>query len=106
MLLKQAQQTLQTFVSVDPGDTNYSPNAGGKWSADSSGNWALSSGHHDISSLMPADLLTNSDGTVCGAACYFSYDVTDDTSVNCAGSLGGTTTYACKTVTFNMKYAD
>jgi len=110
MMLKQAQQTLQTFVSAQPGDPAYSPTSSkgpGIWPADASGTLALSAGHHDITSLMPTELLTNVDGTSCAATCFFTYDVADDHSAACVGgSLGSATELSCKTVTFNIKYAD
>ena len=102
MMLKEAQQTLQTFVSAVPGDVNYSPNAGGWWQADSlNPAWALSAGMHDISSLMPIDLRTDPVvPCVAGGSCYFVYTVTD---ADC-GFGGGNN--ACKTVSFDMNYAD
>jgi len=102
MVLKEAQQTLQTFVSAVPGDANYSPNAGGWWQADSlSPAWALSAGTHDISSLMLADLRTDpAVPCVAGGSCYFVYIVTD---ADCGFGIGSN---ACKTVSFDMKYAD
>jgi len=98
MVLKNAQQTLQSFVSVEPSNASYSPNAGGRWSADTSGVWALNAGRHDISSLMNGTIL--GPGCVWGGACSFTYIVAD---TNC-GFGGGTS--ACKTVTFDMLYAD
>ncbi len=106
MLLKQAQQTLQNYVTAVPGEPAYSSNAGGRWAADSSGVWALNAGRHDISSLMntAAPEITALRGTLAacawGTGCYLSYFVTD---TNCGFGVGAN---ACKTVSFDMQYAD
>ena len=109
MMLKRAQQTLQAFVSVDPADPAYSPNAGGTWSADSSGGWALAAGIHDISSLLntPENLTLRKEASstavqtcVLGGPCYLTYTVTD------ADCGFGTGTRACKTVRFSIKFVD
>ena len=102
MVAKNAQQTLQAFVSVDPNDPSYSPNAGGRWSADTSGAWALNAGMHDISSLMNGTALQVNPAAPCswGGTCYFVYSVTD---TDCGFGNG---TRACKTVAFSMVYAD
>ncbi len=94
MVLKQAQQTLQTFVSADPNTqilpgVYLAPNPGGRWL---DAGWALAAGSHNISSLMPADL--------CATTCSFVYVVTDR---NCGFGIG---TNACKAVKFDMTYAD
>jgi hypothetical protein len=82
----------------------YSPSLGGFWAADTSGLWALGVGVHDISSLMPLSLRTNADGSACGAACYFKYQVWN---TDCLGLGALNTDYtSCKTVVFDMKYAD
>jgi hypothetical protein len=113
MILREAQQTLQSFVSVEPMNSKYSPSTGGIWAADSSLSWALAAGRHDISSLLNGTEL-QTPGTVCaaGAECFFVYDVTDDNSASCVGGLMNDTdpqkltTKACKKVTFSVKYAD
>lgn len=112
MLLKEAQQTLQDYVSVVPNDANYSPNPGGKWSADSSGVWALAAGVHDISSLMNqpanAELRRDASGAeqtcAAGGFCYLTYTVTNSDCL--ALGAGNTDSTSCKTVLFSMKYAD
>ena len=117
MLLKNAQQTLQAFVSAVPGDANYSPNAGGVWK-DSS--WALSAGTHDISSLMntpenidlrPVDPATGIRETCAVAGgCYFTYTVGNTDCLRgdklVPSQPTNTDVTTCKTVIFNMKYAD
>ena len=108
MLLKQAQQTLQIYVSAVPGDANYSPNAGGWWQADSlCPAWALSAGRHDISSLMPAGLRTDP-AVPCawGTSCYFVYTVANLDCLNQPLGVTNTDSKSCKNVIFDMKYAD
>jgi type II secretory pathway pseudopilin PulG len=123
LVMRAAQQTLQTFVSADlttpvytSAGTYYAPNLGGIWSADTTGSWALAPGRHDISSLMNTpeyidlrrDSVTNTVYTCAdGGGCYLVYDVTDDHGPACVGGLlGAVTTEACKNVVASMKYAD
>lgn len=107
MLLKEAQQTLQTFVSAVPNDSNYSPNAGGTWKEP--GRWALAGApapglQHDISSLMTAELRPAGVTCAAGASCYFTYTVTN---LDCLGLGAYNTDFtSCKQVDFSMKYAD
>lgn len=113
LLVRNAQQTLRAFVSVEPDDPDYSPNAGGKWSADASGQWALAEGIHDISSLMNGTGLQvrNAQNMPvncsyvpgCTECCYLTYEVTDDNTCLPGVTLSGTA-QACKTVVFNMRY--
>lgn len=113
MLVKTAQQTLKAFVSVDPGDPSFSPNAGGIWPADASGGWALAVGKHDISSLMNGTSLQVRNAqnlpvpcayaANCANCCYLMYEVTDN-GPDCSGAFGAGTTRACKTVVFNIQY--
>ena len=113
MLIKNAQQTLQAFVSAAPDDPMYSPNAGGRWSADASGGWALAEGIHDISSLMNGTSLQVRSAqnlpvqcayvAGCTDCCYLTYEVTDDNNCLPGVTLSGTS-QACKTVVFNMRY--
>ncbi|OGR41394.1 MAG: hypothetical protein A2X35_10310 [Elusimicrobia bacterium GWA2_61_42] len=117
MLIKEAQQTLQLYVSADSttpvytsAGTYWAPNLGGRWSADSSNSWALTGSaaapgtRHDISALMNTTDMAELRGTaascVWGGACHFVYYVQD---TNCSF---GTGTGACKTVSFDMKFAD
>ena len=90
MVLRQAQQTLKTYVTVDPSDVLHSPNAGGTWL---DGTWALSGGVHDITSLMPPDLCAT-------GACSFTYTVTN---IDCGFGTGKN---SCKSVKFDMTYPD
>lgn len=122
MLLKEAMQTLQTFVSAVPDNAAYSPRIGaalpGRWPADDSGDWALRGNpgagrRHDISSLMNRNTLEMQAlrGTtpVCrwGRPCYFVYWVSDDNTAACVNpALGAGTELACKTVEFRMEYTD
>ena len=97
MVLRQAQQALKVYVSAAPADANYSPGASaGRWAADSSGNWALRSGSHNISSLLVGTPLEGGN---------FSYTVT---SYNCGFGLGSAPNneLACKQVTFSLTYTD
>ena len=123
MLMWEAQGTLQTFVSADlttpvytTAGTYYAPNQGGIWSADTSGNWALEPGRHDISSLMNTpehiDLRRDPDTNqvytcVDGGACSLVYVVTDITGNDCLeGIMDATTLQACKSVQFTIKYTN
>ena len=123
MLLKDAQQTLQAFVSADVSNATAcggycAPTPFGLWSAATPANqWALAAGQHDISSLMNPPASGNVYAALRGAppapcvagspVCYFTYLVTDDNSPTCVGgTLGAGTNNACKTVTFDMRYAD
>jgi type II secretory pathway pseudopilin PulG len=111
MAFKNAQQTLQAFVSADvnnlvdpliPG-VYYAPTAGGVWAAAGAG-WALAPGTHDITSLITGTALCT--GT---PACSFTYFVADNTEGLAAcvnGLLGAATNNACKTVTFTIVFAD
>lgn len=120
ILVKEAQQTLQLFVSADittpvytSGGAYYTPGTtaanAGKWTADPSNTWALAGSGggtmHDISSLMNTAQMAPLRGAtpVCawGNACYLVYTVTDN---NCG--FGAGTLNACKLVFFSLKYAD
>jgi len=97
MALRQAQQALKVYVSAAPADPNYSPGAiVGRWAADSSGNWALRNGSHDISSLLAGTPLEGGS---------FSYTVA---SYNCGFGLGSAPNneLACKRVSFRLTYTD
>lgn len=98
MALRQAQQALKVYVSVAPTDPNYSPGAtAGRWAADSSGQWALRNGNHDISVLLA--------GTPIAAGGSFTYTVT---SYDCGFGLGSAPNFelACKQVLFRLTYTD
>ena len=104
MALRRAQDTLKSYVSALPGDASYSPTTGsgiGRWPADGSGALALSAGNHDISSLVAGPPLS-----VPGTPATFRYTVTN-TFPNCLGLTGVVPdAYQCKTVVFNLVYAD
>ena len=120
MVLKKARQTLQAFVSVDPSDPNYSPNAGGIWTGvDASGQWALAAGTHDISSLMNTaeNAVLRRDTSsgavpdcVMGGSCYLYYTVEDSDYINghflIPPQPTNTPSKSSKTVKFHMRYAD
>lgn len=106
MVLKRAQDTLKSYVSVDPLNSNMInglPGAGGsptgRWSADTSGNWALAAGSHNISALLSGTVLTG--GT-------FSYLVADNPCFKptAASALLTATQTTCKVVTFTLTYPD
>ncbi len=114
MLLKDAQQTLQAFVSAVPSEAAYTINAGGLWAADTSGRWALyglpdPGFRHDISSLMNGTALQVNPSVNCvwTGNCSFTYVVIDSPSANCInGILGAGTNNACKTVVFSLIFAN
>lgn len=114
MLIKNARETLGTFVSADvttaTACTGYcAPTANGIWAADASGVWALSNTRrHDISSLMNGTELQVNPPTPCvdGGACWFVYTVTNTDCLNEAGGVTNTDLNSCKTVVFDLKYAD
>ncbi len=94
MLLKKAQNALQTYVAVENSNNVYTLPGGpsGRWAADSSGRWALAAGNHDISSLLLNTPLKG--GT-------FIYRVTN---FNCG--MGTSDRLACKRVRFTLTYPD
>ncbi|MCX5786337.1 MAG: hypothetical protein NTX59_11680 [Elusimicrobia bacterium] len=101
-ILKQAQETLKSYVSAEPANSNYTPGSGlvspgspngGRWAADSSGAWALAAGLHDISSLLPNPPFLP------GAS--LTYTVQDNDCMNL-----GTGFNACKIVRFTLTYQD
>ncbi|HBA61921.1 MAG TPA: hypothetical protein DCZ92_14135 [Elusimicrobia bacterium] len=115
LMLKRAQETLKNYVSAVPTESAYVPNAG-KWSADSSGVWALEPGTHDISSLMncpylvgnPANPVINPKCDACSqssSVCSFTYTVT---TLPCGFNAAGmdVTRTQCKQVDFSLKYPD
>ncbi|HBA61698.1 MAG TPA: hypothetical protein DCZ92_12980 [Elusimicrobia bacterium] len=113
LMLKRAQETLKNYVSAVPTESAYVPNAG-KWSADSSGVWALQNGLHDISSLLtcpyvvgdPGNPTLNPGCVTCSAGsstCRFTYTVATP-SPNCG--FGGGNTTDCKQVSFSLIYPD
>ena len=102
MILKQAQQTLQLFVSAVPSEATYSPNAGGVWSADSSGLWALAAGAHDISSLLTVP--PNPVGYPLEGG-TFTYAVTNTDCLQQSG-VSNTDEKSCKKVVFTLTYPD
>ncbi len=113
MLLKNAHQTLQTYVSADVSTSDAcggycAPSAGGLWSADSSGAWALAARRHDISSLMNGTALQVDPTVPCvdGGACWFVYTVTNQDCLNEPGGVTSTDLKSCKTVVFELKHAD
>ena len=106
LALKDAQQTLQAFVSADISNVGAcgtgccAPSCGGVWLEP--GRWALAPGLHDITSLITGTALC-----IGPPACSFTYFVADNNSNTCVGGqLGAGTNKACKTVTFSMTFAD
>lgn len=113
MMLRRAQETLKSYVSVAPtsadlfGSVPARPGAPGsppgRWAADSSGVWALRSGVHDISSLLAGTPLA-------GTGASFSYTVTDVVPACLGAAIGNGSPpdyeLACKTVQFTLVYPD
>jgi hypothetical protein len=105
MALKRAQDTLKSYVSVEPTNTNIAKGAtaypgapnNGLWTYDASGAWALAPGvTHNISSML------TSDPVIPGAS--LTYTVAN---VDCAGLGGAMTNFnSCKAVTFTLTYQD
>jgi len=115
MALRQAQQALKVYVSVAPGDANYSPGSPvGRWLADNSGMWALRGilcasnspanvgTQHDISSIVasPHPLSPNP-----ATPARLEYRVC---SYDCGFGTGPAPDYpqACKRVAFTLTYTD
>ncbi len=93
MALRRAQQTLASYVTAVPGESEYS--AGTSWSAEG-GPWPLREGAHTITSLLRGTPLEG--GTL-------AYTVA---SRNCGFGTGPAPDYplACKTVVFTLTYPD
>lgn len=104
MMLRRAQETLKSYVTVEPSNASYSPGVTpGRWIADSSGQWALRNGTHDITSLLINTPLYDPANP---GASRFEYVVTSN---DCLGTgMGSAPNYeqACKTVVFSLTYPD
>lgn len=116
MAMRRAQEVLKSYVSVAPysadmlpGDGRLQPGAPssgtgvGRWSADTSGVWALRDGNHNISSLVNASPVLSPAGS---PQATLTYTVQ---SYSCAWFGMGTGPdfpTACKRVTFNLSYTD
>ncbi len=104
-IMRRAQETLRSYVSVDPYNSVYSAGplgSPGRWPADNSGTWALRAGPHDISSLLTGTPLA-------GAGASFTYTVANSDCLGlipAGGDLGPNGEFACKTVVFNLVYPD
>lgn len=105
MVLRRSQETLKSYVSVDPlsaaliaGSTlpGSAGSPAGRWPLDTSGVWALRDGTHNISSLATPSL---------GGAATLNYTVA---SYNCGFGVGTAPNYelACKQVVFVLTYTD
>ncbi len=112
MVLRRAQETLKSYVSAQPYNTNMFPGVAparagapgspvGRWSADPSGFWALRDGLHNISSLVAVPPLTvpgkppaTMSYTVTSSDCGFGFGISPDNE------------RACKTVVFRLSYTD
>ncbi len=109
MAIKRASQSLSNYVSAVPSESAYTPVAGGKWAASATAGWSLRGNTgggvtHDISSLLNGTEL-QVPGQTCAAGnayCFFTYTVVD---YDC-GLGTANTAWACKRVTFNLRYAD
>lgn len=115
LIFKKAQNTLKSYVAVEVSNTIYDlpgkKDTPGVWEADTSGKWALSGNsgspgkRHDISSLLKGTVFQPG-LTTCGwgKSCHLVYYVKND---ECGIDTGGTADHlACKTVKFELKYAD
>jgi Tfp pilus assembly protein PilV len=101
MVLKRARETLRSYVSIDPLNSNMInglPGAPGStaglWTSDTSGGWALAAGNHTITSLLSNTPLAG--GT-------FTYTVSNS---NCLNMATPTDYNQCKVVLFNLTYPD
>ena len=110
LVFKKAQNTLKSYVAVEVSNTIYKlpGSTPGVWEADASGNWALSGNpgfpgkRHDISSLLKGTVFQTG-LTTCGwgKSCHLVYYVKN---TDCG--LGAADHLSCKTVKFELKYAD
>ena len=118
--LKQAQQTLKSYVSADPTNANpfsmaSSPLAGapgastsvGHWAMETVGTqWALAAGTHDVTRLLNGTVLNPTSG---GSGCTSNnppclrYVVKN---IDCGFGFAGAGEAACKEVVFTLIYAD
>lgn len=108
LMIKRAKQTLMSYVTAVPGESEYVPGSpSGHWPASSTAGWSLRGAggggvRHDISSLLNGtDLQVPGVSCAWGRACYFVYNV-----VNYDCGIGAGDTVACKRVSFEMRYAD
>ncbi|MBI4802687.1 MAG: hypothetical protein HY796_09220 [Elusimicrobia bacterium] len=111
LVLKQAQETLKSYVSADPLNTDITPCSDpnkpgspvgpsgiGRWYYDTSGTWALSAGVHTITNMLA--IPPNPVGfPLTGGS--LSYTVSN---YNCG--FGATDYMACKIVVFTLTYPD
>lgn len=110
MVIKRASQSLANYVSAVPSESAYTPGSSvGHWAASATAGWSLRGNAgggvtHDISSLLlGTDLQVPGQTCVAGNAyCFFTYTVVD---YDC-GLGTANTAWACKRVTFNLRYAD
>ena len=94
MAMKAAQEQLKVFVTAVPNEIAFSPSAGGHWSIDTNGGWALQSGAHNVSHLL--DHMPQLPGAT------LTYTVNN---VNCGFGMNTETT-SCKLVRFSITYPD
>lgn len=100
MVLRRAQQTLGSYVTVAPTDPAYSAGSPvGRWPADASGQWALRNGTHIITSLLDNTQLA-------GPGALFTYTVSSNDCLNTGGGSAPNYEQSCKTVIFNLTYPD
>ncbi len=110
LIFKKAQNILKSYVAVESSNSIYDlpgeKNTPGVWEADTSKKWALAGNvgglRHDISSLLKGTVF-QPDGETCGwgKSCHLVYYVKN---TDCG--LGSADRLACKTVKFELKYAD
>jgi len=112
MVLRRAQATLGSYVSLDPYNPNLLPgllpempaapgSPIGRWAADTTGVWALCARAHDISSLVAGPPLSMPGYP----PATLTYTVAD---YDCGFGLGPPPhfQYACKRVVFTLNYTD
>ena len=106
MVLKQAHQTLQLFVSAVPSEPDYSFNSG-LWPADARGEWALTAGEHDISALLAVPPNPVGYPLTGGTLTYFvtNYDCLKIESPP-GVTVTNTNSTTCKKVVFTLTYPD
>ncbi len=105
--VRMAQDRLKAYVTSDTSNAFIVGPNNWRLPGDTSGNWALRGGNHDISSWLNNNshfdrLCRNASGV---ASCSFTYRVTN---VDCGFGNGSVPdfTYSCKTVDFTLIYPD
>ena len=124
LILKQAQETLKSYVSVDPLITNIvpgvspakpgspvSPAGAGRWYYDDyvlNGGWALGAGYHNITRLISSHPASDAFPLAGGTMSYMVTDYNCGFGSGTVGSPTGIVTgnASCKIVVFTLTYPD